>query len=154
MNILISFVGGMHGQYGKDFKSVLNRLNDPCIQYLGHVPQDEIQNLYHANDAVIFASSCENFPNIILEAMASGLPVITSDRGPMPDIVGSEGFYFDPYSERSIANAIREVYNNYSFGIMLGSSAQSRAIGYLWRDTAMETFEFISLIYHQHSEKF
>ena len=50
----------------------------------------------------VFASSCENMPNTLVEAMASGLPIACSDRGPMPEILRDGGTYFDPENEVTI----------------------------------------------------
>ena len=44
----------------------------------------------------VFASSCENMPNTLVEAMAIGLPIACSDRGPMPEVLRDGGVYFDP----------------------------------------------------------
>ncbi|HKX30846.1 MAG TPA: glycosyltransferase, partial [Blastocatellia bacterium] len=49
------------------------------IHYLDHIPYRELPNYYHRADAFVFASSCENLPNILLEAMAAGLPIICSN---------------------------------------------------------------------------
>src|SRR5204863_6991078 len=66
------------------------------IHYDGMIAHEALESCYHAADAFIFASSCENMPNILLEAMASGLPIACSKRGPMPEILGNAGVYFDP----------------------------------------------------------
>jgi glycosyltransferase involved in cell wall biosynthesis len=66
------------------------------VRYLGHVPYGELVNHYRRADGFVFASSCENLPNILLEAMAAGLPIACSDRGPMPEALGDAGCYFNP----------------------------------------------------------
>ncbi len=61
------------------------------------------------DDHFVFASSCENMPNTLVEAIAAGLPLACSRRGPMHEILGDTGLYFDPESHLSIAEAIRRL---------------------------------------------
>lgn len=151
-HISISFVGGVSGGYGKKFLKALRVLNDSAIRFFGHVPQSLIHDLYHTHDAFVFASSCENLPNIILEAMAAGLPIISSCKGPMPEVISDYGIYFNPYSDESIANAIDRVYLNYEISQIMAASAQEVARRFSWDKTAKETCEFISLIFRKHKE--
>ena len=77
------------------------------ITYKGTVPHEQLNAHYAAANLCVFASSCENMPNILLEGMASGLPIACSNRGPMSEILGDAGLYFDPEVVDSIAEAIR-----------------------------------------------
>ena len=54
----------------------------------------------------LFASSCENLPNILLETMGARLPIACSNRQPMPEILGEGGEYFDPEKSDTIYDAI------------------------------------------------
>jgi glycosyltransferase involved in cell wall biosynthesis len=112
--------------------------------YSGSVPHAEIHSRYASADLCLFASSCENMPNILLEGMASGLPIACSNRGPMPEILQDAGLYFDPESPSDIANAIRkfivlpelrEEKANLSFALVQQ---------YSWRRCADETFDFLA----------
>ncbi len=82
----------------------LRRL-DPQGTFLtvsGPIEHAALPDRYHAADVFVFASSCENLPNILLEAMAAGLPIACSSRGPMPEILGTSGLYFDPLRPKSL----------------------------------------------------
>lgn len=149
-HISITFAGGLHGHYGKQFMKVLNEQNDSALQFVGNVPQESIHALYHCHDAFVFASSCENLPNIVLEAMAAGLPIISSCKGPMPEVISDGGIYFDPYSLKSIANSIDRVYLDYEFSLKLAARAQENARRFSWHDTAKETYGFLTLIFRQY----
>ena len=75
------------------------RLFDPTtswVNYKGVVPYSDLHHLYHRSHLGVFASSCENMPNILLETMASGLPIACSNFDPMPEILKDGGLYFDP----------------------------------------------------------
>lgn len=113
------------------------------IHYLGAVAYSKLPRLYHEADAFVFASSCENLPNILLEAMAAGLPIACSNRGPMPDILGEAGSYFDPEDPESIAQAVREQLESAPLRADLAERAYSKARAYSWTQCAASTFEFL-----------
>ena len=151
-HISITYVGGIHGEYGKKFMKAIRAQNNSAIRFVGHGPQNLIHDLYHTHDAFVFASSCENLPNIVLEAMAAGLPIISSCKGPMPEVISDHGIYFDPYSHESIVSAIERVYSNYELSLVMAARAQKNATHFSWNETAKETYEFINLIFRKHKE--
>ena len=73
-----------------------------------HPAQKNIENIYRHCDALCLPSLYEGFPNVVCEAMASGLPVLCSRVCDNPRLVkdGENGLLFDPLSERSIADAL------------------------------------------------
>lgn len=91
----------------KTIKEVDNR--NEFINSVGSIPYDEITEFYNNTDGIIFASTCENMPNILLESMASACPIACSDRNPMPEFLKDNGFYFDSYNIESIIGAIENM---------------------------------------------
>jgi glycosyltransferase involved in cell wall biosynthesis len=75
--------------------------------------------------------------------MASGLPIACSNRGPMPDILGEAGSYFDPENPESIAQAVRGQLEHASLRTDLAEQAYGRARAYSWTQCAASTFEFL-----------
>ncbi len=73
----------------------------------------DIANIYRQADAFCLPSIFEGYPNVLCEAMASGLPVICSNIQEMPRIVteGKNGYLFNPYSVDDIASAIEKLIN-------------------------------------------
>jgi len=61
------------------------------ITQTGVVPPNDLATLLAEFDLFIFASSCENMPNTLLEGMASDLPIACSNRGPMPEVLRDGG---------------------------------------------------------------
>lgn len=113
------------------------------VRYHGAVPYAKLHSLYSQADIGLFASSCENMPNILLETMASGLPVACSDRGPMPEVLGDAGVYFDPESPEDIARALRELIASPELRLEKANASYTAALAFDWKACADETFEFL-----------
>jgi glycosyltransferase involved in cell wall biosynthesis len=116
------------------------------VNYRGPVDYTKLHELYSEAHVGIFASSCENMPNILLETMAAGLPVISSDRGPMPEVLGDAGLYFDPESPGSLKTALLELLVSDEKMGLLGRFAYEKAKTYSWDRCAENTFAFLCQI--------
>ncbi len=114
------------------------------VTYHGAIPFDQVHELYHAADATIFASSCENLPNILLEAMLSGAPVLSSDRGPMPEVLGEGGLYFDPENADSLVKALHALLADPAGRAARVETAITRAEALTWPRCADATFAFLN----------
>src|ERR1044072_295908 len=110
-NLSLTLVGGGSGPAQRLLDEEIAR-SDPernFIKCVGFTPHGEIPRFLAETDIFIFASSCENMPHTLVEAMASGLPIACSDRGPMPEILEDGGVFFTPESSESIAQAIERL---------------------------------------------
>ena len=116
------------------------------VRYQGALVYPEIFNAYHQADAFIFASSCENLPIILLEAMASGLPIVCSNRGPMPEVLGEAGVYFNPEKPSEIADALKKLLDSPVLRSEKAGEAFQRAKGYSWGKCTQETFGFLNQV--------
>jgi glycosyltransferase involved in cell wall biosynthesis len=116
------------------------------VRYLGEVRFDDVHRCYRECDVFVFASSCENMPNILVEAMSSGLPIACARRGPMPEILGDAGVYFDPEDVDDIATAIRRLADDATLRAALGARAHERSQAYSWDRCARETFGFLEQV--------
>lgn len=141
--------------YGSARPSALARLNEALqrtdragdfIRYWGAVDYREIHQRYVEADVSIFASSCENMPNILIESMAAGLPIACSRRGPMPEVLGDAGVYFDPEDPVSIAAAVRSLATNPELRAEKAAAASAAAAPFSWARCARETFEFLKTV--------
>lgn len=122
------------------------------VRYVGPVPNSELHSWYAAADACVFASSCENMPNILLEGMASALPIACSNRGPMPEMLGDAGVYFDPENSQDIARALRQLIESTTMRAELARAASSRAAEFSWTRCAADTFAFLEEVSNAHSD--
>lgn len=144
--IAIDFVG--HGEAAKvaALQNTLRSL-DPggaVVRYRGGLPFSEVHAAYDQADGIVFASSCENMPNVLLEGMATSLPVACSRRGPMPDILGDGGFYFDPESVDSIASALEALLLSADERRRRVDIATRAAERFSWSTCASDTFAFLA----------
>ncbi len=115
-----------------------------AIRYTGPATHASLVRHYHDADAFVFASSCENMPNILLEAMAAGLPIACADRGPMPGVLGDAGLYFDPERPATIEGALDRLFGDADLRASLAERAHRRAEVFSWRRCADETFAFLA----------
>lgn len=120
--------------------------NHEFVHYHGEIPFGNLHRFYHTTDIFVFASSCENLPNILLEAMASGLPIACSDRGPMPETLGNAGVYFNPEDAVDIANKIEFLISNPGLRYAYATAAYDRAQQYGWMRCTQDTYEFLNHI--------
>jgi glycosyltransferase involved in cell wall biosynthesis len=124
-------------------------LSDPersFVKLLGFVNHVELPNLLLQADIFVFASSCENMPITLVEAMAIGLPIACSNRGPMPEVLADGGIYFDPERPDEIATAIQTIILDSRLRIQLARRAYTLASQYSWARCAHETLGFLSEI--------
>ena len=80
----------------------------PDVVFVGGVPLDDTVNFYRAADVFVYPSLAETFGLPILEAMACGCPVVTSNISSMPEIAGGAALLSDPHDPASIGRAIVE----------------------------------------------
>jgi len=138
---------------GPAYPPALQRLRDRLdkidpsgefVRYRGAVPYSGVHERYAEAHLCLFASSCENMPNVLLEGMASGLPIACSNRGPMPEVLGAAGVYFDPESVPDIAKALRELIDSPKLRARLAAASFERAQVYSWRRCGDETLAFLA----------
>jgi glycosyltransferase involved in cell wall biosynthesis len=82
-------------------------------------------------------------PNTLVEAMAAGLPIACSNRGPMPEVLEDGGVYFDPEDPGSIAGAIEDLITDPGKRTRMAARAKELSRQYSWTRCARETFSFI-----------
>lgn len=123
--------------------------NDPegkFLFYHGAVDHDKLKQYYKNADAFVFASSCENMPIILIEAMSSGLPIVCSDRGPMPEVLKENGFYFNPEDVESISASIVKLIENPQLRFEKASNAFQEVGQYTWEDCTKKTFSYLAKV--------
>ena len=145
--VTVEFIGGVENEPSKARLDARLRRHDPAGEFLrfsGAVPFSQVDACYRRADLFVFASSCENMPNILLEAMAAGLPIACSERGPMPEVLGDAGVYFDPEDPDDVAAALERMARDHDLRQRCAQGAFDRAQQYSWSRCADETFAFLA----------
>jgi glycosyltransferase involved in cell wall biosynthesis len=117
------------------------------VIFVGKVPLEETVHFYQAADAFVYPSLNETFGLPILEAMACGCPVVTSDTSAMPETAGGAAILSDPREPAAIARAILEAVGpGHSHLRELGLK---RASQFTWGSTAASTLD----VYREAAER-
>ena len=133
--------------YREEFFSEIKRLGlklDEDIIILGTVPEDFISKLYQAGDLFVFPSIKEGWGLVVLEAMASGIPVIASGIEPMTDYLEDEknALLVSPMDYEALAQKIIRVLEENELQDKLIRNGMKTAQVYSWRNTALRHEEF------------
>lgn len=146
MSIVLDLVGPAYPPALRRLNAAIDRVDadQSWVYYHGSIPFNELHYRYAEADLGVFASSCENMPNILLETMASGLPIACSNKGPMPEVLGEAGVYFSPEQPESIAHAMRELIETPLLRTELARASYECAQQYSWQRCADETFGFLA----------
>ncbi|OHC76681.1 MAG: hypothetical protein A3B62_07175 [Rhodospirillales bacterium RIFCSPLOWO2_01_FULL_65_14] len=113
------------------------------VEFLGGVSPEILADLYRRCGVFVFPSTVETFGNPLVEAMASGAPIASSNTAAMPEIVGDAAVFFDPGKVDDMASAIDRLLNDDELRRDLGRKAVERAKGFSWAKTAKSTLAVI-----------
>ncbi len=130
--------------YSRMVRAEITRLGlTDYVLIAGLVPHQELPALYSNALINVFAAESENCPNILLEAMASGRPVLCSMFPPMPEFGGDAVIYFNPRQPEDFADKLEELLDNKPALRTLGQGAAERARHYDWDVSAVTTWRTI-----------
>jgi len=118
-------------------KNLFNR-----IKILGHIPNQEIIKHYKKCSVFLFASTCENLPFILLEAMSFGLPILTTNKKPMQDIVYDKGVLFNIDNPESLETTILENFNEEKL-LKISKENYMLSKKYIIKDSVRRSLKFI-----------
>jgi glycosyltransferase involved in cell wall biosynthesis len=122
-------------------------LEDKVI-FTGFVSDEDLAVLYNAATLFVLPSFEEGFGLPAIEAMACGTPVVCSNRGPMPELLGDAGRFFDPTDVQMMTDVLKSVFADGALRKRMRESALKRAPQFSWGNVAMDTlriFEEVSM---------
>ena len=107
-----------------------------CVRFYGRVEHSEIQNYYDQYDIFVNASNADNLPGVILEAFASGLPVVSTRAGGIPYLVeeGVTGLLVDVGDSEALAKKVIELVKDPELASMLANNARIECQKYSWEN--------------------
>ncbi|WP_417317433.1 glycosyltransferase [Emcibacter sp.] len=137
------------GPEEKNLKQLARELQiSDRVTFLGHVPQKDLARYYAYADAVLLMSSMEGMPNVILESLSCGTPVIATSVGGIPEIVNdSNGILLKDRATAALSEALASFY-----GKSWDHDAISNAMKHLdWMAVARDQFELYSRVLAEHA---
>ncbi|MEX0166166.1 glycosyltransferase family 4 protein [Pseudomonas brassicacearum] len=134
-------VGETHSSEADRVKALISTLGlEGQVVLLGAIPYHDLPPLYHHAYLNLFASSCENCPNIMLEALASGRPMICSNVMPMPEFGSDAALYFSPFDSLDILRVLSEALTQPDVLEDLSLAAIRQSSKYDWENTSRRTW--------------
>jgi glycosyltransferase involved in cell wall biosynthesis len=109
------------------------------VHFTGYVDQADLPALYSGASAFVFPSLYEGFGLPALEAMACGVPVVTSNTSALPEVVGDAALKVDPTDTRAIADAIARILDDETLAGLLREAGVERAAEFTWEGCATAT---------------
>ena len=107
------------------------RITDRIV-FTGEIDDGDLAVLLSAAEALVFPSLWEGFGLPAVEAMACGTPVLSSNRGNLPEVVGDGGLFFDPMSSAELASRATQLLCNPDLRSRLSRNAVKQAAGFGW----------------------
>jgi glycosyltransferase involved in cell wall biosynthesis len=124
--------------------AVLRRLEAgiPGVRYLGYVAEDDLPGLTAGASAFVYPSLYEGFGLPLAQAMAAGVPAVTSAVSSLPEVAGGSALLVDPRSETELRSALERILSSPSLRAELASRGRARAELYRWETSAARSLEF------------
>jgi glycosyltransferase involved in cell wall biosynthesis len=143
-------VGAEYREYADRVRRTVKALSlEDEVMIRSAVPYAQMPALYRHASVNLFASECENCPNILLEALAAGRPVLCSNMPPMPEIAGDAAVYFDPRSPEDLAAKWAALLADSQRMQDLARRAADRSLAFDWQETAQRTWSAIAALARQ-----
>ena len=133
------------GKATADAQPSLERISRPPllgkVRYIGYVDARDRRALYEGARLLVQPSFDEGFGMSVLEAMSLGVPVVASNRGSLPEVLGGAGALIDPDQPADLARAIARVLDDEAFAAACVEQGLARARAFRWDETARRVYE-------------
>src|SRR5438445_10820764 len=136
MNLVV--VGGMDRGAEPILEAVRRARLEEAVIFPGHVPLEDLRVLYSACSLFVFPSLYEGFGMPVLEAMACGAPVVSSNASSLPEVVGDAALLVDPRNPEAWAQAMTRVFEDANLRDDLRRRGALRIKAFSWEQSARE----------------
>lgn len=113
------------------------------IKFLDYVPYNQLPTIINQAIALVFPSLWEGFGLPVLEAMACGTPVITSNISSLPEVAGEAALLVNPYNTKEITNAMQTIAEDSKLRSHLSNLSLEQAKQFSWQKTGQATKEIL-----------
>lgn len=126
----------------------------PPIHIIDFIPFDVLPYVYNLASLFLYTSKRESFGMPILEAMACGTPVITSNTSAMPEIAGQAALQANPLDPQAIGQQIRTVLADQALQRELVSQGRARANDFTWERTAQQVLGIYQAVFESNQKQY
>lgn len=120
--------------------------DDPSVEHRGYVPEPEMPALTAGAMALVYVSLYEGFGLPVVQALAAGCPVITSNNSSLPEVGGDAPLYVDPRSVGEIASAIQRIADSPELRASMAARGRERARYFTWERAARESLDYFAAL--------
>jgi len=133
------------GAPAEEIQNFLGQELAQCIEVRPVTPAESMPDLYLEHDVLLFPSLVEGLPTVLLEAMATGMPVITTETCGMPDVVENEynGLLIQPADSAAIESAVARLAGSRELRERLGTTARETMRRYTWERAGRQLEAFM-----------
>lgn len=112
-----------------------------AIQWTGYLTDEALVETYRRADLLVHPSRYEGFGLQILEAMACGTPVLSSNAGSLPEVVGDAGHMVSPDDTEGFVREIKTILTTPELAYRMRAAGRRQASRFSWTETARQTFD-------------
>jgi glycosyltransferase involved in cell wall biosynthesis len=136
------------GPEGWQSTGTMARLRNPAagVRYLGYVPEPDLPGITAGAAAFVYPSFYEGFGFPVAQAMAAGVPVITSNLSSLPEITGGAAELVDPRSQHELRGALDHLLTSPETRARLSQTGRTRALQFRWETCARQSLEFFAAL--------
>lgn len=138
-------IGGPGWHNEETLNEIERGTREGWLRYLGYVEEENLPSLVAAARVFVYPSFYEGFGLPVLEAMASGVPVVCSDRASLPEVVGGAALAADPDDVAALAAMIERALDDEKWRCEAREASIKRASAFTWNATAKRTLEVYRL---------
>ena len=141
------------GDKGWLYKQIFKKIEDNDLEnevlFLGIIRDEDMPMLYNCAEMFIYPSLYEGFGLPPLEAMACGIPIITSNTSSLPEVVGNAGIMVDPVDVNSLSEAMYNVLGDKELRRQMSKDGLKRAKLFSWDETAKKIIGIYDELYQR-----